>query len=135
MALHEVALPCLAGRTSILFRGIEQNAIQTLECEIAQETSILSPTVDRQSSGLWVIACPSSEKDGIDCDMTLQFTYQNPIERRALTPSGMLMLNQSSTVRAQPRQRFTEQPLEVASGATLTLDGRFWRPHLMVACK
>ncbi|MEC7584970.1 MAG: hypothetical protein VYE77_11690, partial [Planctomycetota bacterium] len=135
LALHEVALPCLAGRTSVLFRGIEQNAVEMLQCEIAQGSSILGPIVNRQSSGLWAIACPSSDKNGIDCDMTLQFVYQGPPERRAITPSGMLMLNQSSAVRAQPRQRFSEQPLEVAAGTSLMLDGRFYKPRLTVACK
>jgi len=133
--LHRVALPCLAGRTSVLFRGIEQNSVRTMMCEIAQDAHILDPVVERLSSGLWTIACPSLTEDGVECDLTLQFDYQTPTVKQPLAPAGMLMLSDSSSIRVQSAQLFTEQPIVVATGTTVRIDQRFWRPRLMVSCR
>lgn len=123
---HDVALPCLTGRVSTLFRGLERNTVRCLLVEIAQEASALAPVADLQQAGVWLSARPALMQGAIAADALLQVvTLGEPIVRSL--PRGALQLNEAdvaSLAVVTPLQpgRITD----LGAGPTATVDGR---PH------
>lgn len=132
---HDVALPCLAGRNAMLFRGLEANVVRTQVPEIAQDAGILKPVIENLQDGLWLRVCPTIDEGAIDCDLAVQVTQQSPAVTRQLVPGGMMMLTDTTAARFVRQLRCQGQPVELGRGSTFAHGGRHWRPVVTFDCR
>jgi hypothetical protein len=133
VVLHDVALACLPGHVSVLFRGVEQSLLTDQMIEIAQEATGLVPVVQTAASGLWLRARPALADGGVRPDLLLQFVHSSPPAPRRVEPQGMVMLADTGQARFL-RDQLLPPGADVVLGdaPVLALDGRSWRPTLRV---
>jgi hypothetical protein len=130
---HDLALPCLPGRTSVLFRGREQTLIADQQIEIAQEAFAFVPSVVTLTSGLWLRARPAVVEGGVRPDLRAQWSHDAPPQQRRVEPQGMVMLTDTGRARFAVEQLLPAGADVVLGDApVLALDGRSWRPTLRV---
>ncbi|MGE3173616.1 MAG: hypothetical protein AB7O97_13410 [Planctomycetota bacterium] len=131
--LHDVALPSLPGRVATLWRGREAMAISTMVPEIAQEAAIAAPVVNLRQSGLWLRFAPPTGPSGDTFDLDAQLDQQEMAPARSLGTGGLLQLGQCASLRARRIHALpADTDTTVARGVTMRLDGRWWRPSLVV---
>ena len=131
--LHDIALPTLAGREAVVFRGLEQAVIRTQVPEIAQEAFALDPVVETLQGGVWLRVRPVPEPDGVQTDLFVQLAHNSPTTERFLKPAGMLMLSDTAAARFERNCVLPPgRDVVLGNGPVLTLDGKHWRPSVRV---
>lgn len=133
LRLHQIVLPILSGRHAFAFRGLESTAIRTMLAEIAQEASITVPFVETRQGGLWLACRGPDPLAGDAFDAGVQFDHLGTPSLRSFGAFGALHLGDSDSLRATRIETLPiGRPTAVATGTSIALDGRLWRPTLRV---
>jgi hypothetical protein len=133
LRLHDVALPSLPGRRAFVFRGIERNAVRTMLSEIAQGASSMSPFVEALRAGVWLSFCVPDDAAGDMIDAQTQLDHLTPAVLRTFPAGGVAHLADVASLRAvQVEALPLDRPVAVATGTAIQLEGRRWRPALLL---
>lgn len=129
--LHELALPSLLGREALVARLLEVPFLRSIECEIAQEASTLSPFVDTLQTGAWLRLRAAPDGETMQLDLDLQCAHAPLPTSRPVMPGGIVMPTEVQTATATGNTRVGNgQALDQGDGPALTIDGRNFRSTL-----
>ncbi|MCC7397417.1 MAG: hypothetical protein IT455_10180 [Planctomycetes bacterium] len=129
--LHELAMPSLLGREAIVARLLEMPFLRSIECEIAQEASTLSPFVDTLQTGTWLRLRAAPDGETMQLDLDLQCAHAPLPTSRPVMPGGIVMPTEVQTATVIGNTRVGNgQALDQGDGPTLTIDGRTCRSTL-----
>jgi len=123
--LHSVAVPALAGREAVLFRGLETTELATLGMEVAQEAAATDPHVRNVQSGLWLSGTSSPSPQGLWLSCLLQDLVHSEPARRPVESGGNLALGASEQTRSTfAGELAAGKELMFGDGPGITIDGR-----------
>jgi len=130
-ALHELQAPTLFGRSVVLGRFLETNAITEINCAIAQEAGALNPSVERVASGVWLCARVGQIDAKAHLQLRLRNEYMPTPQTRSVMPGGVLMATERA-ISALTHDGLVDNDRATAhgDGPAIVVEGRGYRSAL-----
>ncbi|MEM7202150.1 MAG: hypothetical protein AAF628_17915 [Planctomycetota bacterium] len=127
-AVHAVTFPALLARPHVLVRGRETTAVTGIDVEIAKNSTMSNPMVDRVFSGLFLSCYAYPGLSGLGVEATIDVIHTAPPRRRPRESEAGGDLYLPRTARARLRHAGAvpaeTEPMHLGDGPVLELADR-----------
>lgn len=130
--LHDVVFPTLLGRSAVISRVLETTVLRDLFIEVAQEATMLDPTITTLQTGSWLRARVTDLGPARQLDSLAQCAHAMPPQVRNAVPSGGVLVptDVGSTRAVYCGSVGAGQEVGHGDGPIVTIDGRARRTTL-----